>query len=271
MKSKVFESYCRIVYDRFHQGDEVMTREEEIIFILSEQNKVSVSELAERLKVSSVTIRKSLDKLERRGLLQRQHGYAELNNMTEMSNRLALNFKIKKKIAERAAEDIKDGEAVMIESGSTCALLAAELAFNRKDITIITNSNFLADYVRKAETVKIILLGGEYQKDSQVNVGPLIQTIISKFHVNKLFVGADGYDLRRGFTGTNLARADAARSMAMGANQVVVMTDSSKFTKSGLYSTFSIDEVSQLYTDNSISADMLEHFRELDVEVVEID
>ena len=61
----------------------------------------------------------------------------------------------------------------MIESGSCCALLALEIAQTRKDVTLITNSAFIADYVRKMPTIRIILLGGEYQKESQVMVGPM--------------------------------------------------------------------------------------------------
>lgn len=248
-----------------------MSREEEIISILSKQKKISVSDLADLLDVSSVTVRKSLDKLERRGLLQRKHGYAELNDLSELSNRLALNFKKKKKIAERAADSVMDGEVVMIESGSTCVLLAAELAFNRKDITIITNSVFIANYIRMSETVKIILLGGEYQKVSQVNVGPLIRAFVDQIKVDKFFVGVDGYDDRRGFTGTDLARVDAAQSMSKCANEVIILTDSTKFSKEGLYASFNAAEISQLYTDHDISIELLEHFSSHGVEIITVE
>ena len=126
-----------------------MTREEEIITIVSEKKKIEVNELADLLKVSRVTIRKDLDKLESRGILHRQHGFAVLNNQDDINYRLAINYDLKRKIAKKAAELVKDGEMVMIESGSTCALLAEELAYNKNDVTIITNSCFIASYVRK--------------------------------------------------------------------------------------------------------------------------
>lgn len=229
-----------------------MSREEEIISIVSKNKKIEVSGLAELLNVSRVTIRKDLDKLEARGILHRQHGFAVLNSQDDINYRLAYNYDLKRKIALEAAKLVKDGETVMIESGSTCTLLAEELAYNRNDITIITNSCFIASYVRKAETVKIVLIGGEYQKDSQVNVGPFVKKIISEFHVDKLFVGIDGFDERRGFTGSDITRCDTANTMMTAAKNTIVLTDSSKFSQIGVVSEFAFEDIAMVYTDEGI-------------------
>lgn len=234
-----------------------MPREEEILAIVSEKKKIEVNELSALLNVSKVTIRKDLDKLEARGLLHRQHGYALLNNLDDINYRLAQNYDQKRKIALEASKIVNDGEVIMIESGSTCALLAEELAFNRNDITIITNSCFIASYVRKAESVKVILLGGEYQKESQVNVGPLVKQVINEFYVDKLFVGIDGFDARRGFTGSDITRCDTTRTLATAANQTIVLTDSSKFSQNGLVSEFGFSEISKVFTDKHINREAL--------------
>ena len=96
-----------------------MTREEEIISIVSQKKKIEVNELSELLNVSKVTIRKDLDKLESRGLLHRQHGFALLNNMDDINYRLAQNYDLKRKIALEASKIVNDGDVIMIESGST--------------------------------------------------------------------------------------------------------------------------------------------------------
>ena len=62
--------------------------------------------------------------------------------------RIAYHYEAKQKIARRAAKLIADGDTLMIESGSCCALLAEELTVSKKDLTIITNSAFIADYIR---------------------------------------------------------------------------------------------------------------------------
>jgi len=230
-----------------------MTREEEIIAIVSEKKKIQVNELSNRLNVSKVTIRKDLDKLEQRGIIHRQHGFALINNFDDLNYRLSKHYDLKRKIAIEAAKQVADGETVMIESGSTCALLAEELAFHKQDVTIITNSCFIASYVRKSETIKIILLGGDYQKDSQVNVGPLLKQSVKNFFVDKLFVGIDGFDQTRGFTGSNMARSDASRCLANCAEKTIILTDSSKFTNKGIISVLSFTEVAEVYTDNGLS------------------
>lgn len=69
----------------------------------------------------------------------------------------------------------------MIESGSCCALLADTLTQLHKDLTIITNSAFIAEYIRGKSNFQIILLGGIYQQDSQVMVGPMVQECVSNF------------------------------------------------------------------------------------------
>lgn len=229
-----------------------MSREEEIIAIVSKNKKIEVNELAQRLNVSRVTIRKDLDKLESRGIIHRQHGFAVLNNQDDINYRLAYHYDLKRKIAIEAAKLVKDGDTVMIESGSTCALLAEELAYHKQDVTIITNSCFIASYIRKSESINIVLIGGEYQKNAQVNVGPLTKKMISEFHVDKLFVGIDGFDERRGFTGSDLNRCDTAGAMMEAADQTIILTDSSKFSQVGVVAEFSFETISAVYTDDKI-------------------
>lgn len=96
-----------------------MSRSDEIIRIVSDYKKIEVNQLSQLLNVSNVTIRKDLDKLEEKGIINRQHGFALINNTDDINFRLAKNYDLKRKIAVKAAENILDGDTVMIESGST--------------------------------------------------------------------------------------------------------------------------------------------------------
>ena len=100
--------------------------------------------------------------------------------------------------------------------------------------------------------MKVILIGGEYQKESQVNVGPLVKQLISEFYVDKLFVGIDGFDLKRGFTGSDITRCDTTRTLATAAKHTIVLTDSSKFTQNGVVPEFGFNEISKIFTDDGI-------------------
>lgn len=203
-----------------------------IISLLVQKQKMDVAELADLCHVSQVTMRKDLDALEERGLVKRVHGYAEISSTDDINGRLAYHYEEKTGIARKAAELVHDGDTVMIESGSCCALLASVLSETRKNITIITNSAFIADYVRKSD-VNIVLLGGIYQKDSQCLVGPSILQQIRNFHVRYFFAGTDGYSKTTGFTNRDQLRAQAVRDMSQSCDEFVILTESEKFLQAG--------------------------------------
>ena len=209
-------------------------RANQILELLTEAKKIEVSSLAEKLGVSQVTVRKDLDALERQGVVLREHGFALLRNTNDISGRLAYHYEAKLKIARRAAELIADGDTLMIENGSCCALLAVELAAQKKELTIITNSAFIANYIRGNADLQVVLLGGIYQQDSQVLVGPMIRQGAENFCVDTFFIGTDGYSPRTGFTNCDQLRAQAVRDMALQAERVIVLTESEKFSRHGI-------------------------------------
>ena len=230
----------------------ITSRHTKILEILTVHKRIEVAKLAEQLDVSQVTVRKDLDSLESQGLIRREHGYADLSSMDDIGNRLAYHYDIKRAIAIAAAATIRDGETLMIESGSCCAILADELAKSKRDVTIITNSAFIAAYIRKASGVKIVLLGGDYQRESQVMVGPVTQKCAEEYFVDKLFIGTDGFTNKAGFTGNDRMRAEAARDMAKQASNVIILTESEKFSQQGVVALIDTKCVSRVYTDCGI-------------------
>lgn len=243
-------------------------RQSQILDLLTQNKKLKVTELSDVLNVSQVTIRKDLSALEDSGIIVREHGYAKLNESDDINNRLAYHYDIKQKIAEKAVESIEDGETVMIESGSCCALVALEIAKTKKDVTLITNSAFISDYIRKTGNVRIILLGGEYQEESQVMVGPITRKCAEGFFVDKLFVGTDGFTRETGFTGNDYMRSEAVKDMAKQASNVIIVTDSVKFQQKGVVSLLDTKKVSYVYTDSNIPKDAEEYLVENNIKVI---
>jgi len=245
-------------------------RYSKLLELVNACGRIEVTLLSERLEVSQVTIRKDLALLEGKGLLKREHGFAIMISSDDINNRLAFNYDVKSKIAIKASSIVENGETVMIESGSCCALLAKELATNKRDVTIITNSAFIASYIRKCPYAKVVLLGGDYQTESQVVVGPITRKCIDSFYVDKLFVGTDGFTEKMGFTGKNHMRAEIVRAMAENAKEVIVLTESTKFLKQGVVVQFKTNEIATIVTDNGIPEEVSELFAEnnIDVQVV---
>ena len=244
-----------------------MNRQEQILNRVAEAGRIEVSELSEIFLVSKVTIRKDLDKLEEKGLLKREHGYAVILQEDSINHRLSIRYDIKKRIAQSALKLVKDNDTVFIESGSTCALLAELICQERSNVTIITNSCFIAEFISKYDNGKTILLGGEYQSVSQVTVGPLLRHMINYFKVPIAFIGTDGYDSNLGFTNKDLRRTEVVQEMAKCSDSVVILTDSSKFSKRGIVVQFQLDEISQVITDKDIPESIKKQLEEVAVHV----
>jgi len=231
-------------------------RQTKILEVLSKNGRAEVIALSELLSVSQVTIRKDLDTLEERGLVRREHGYACLNNADDVSKRIAFNYDVKRRIAKAAAATVNEGETVMVESGSCCALLAEEFANTQKDITIITNSVFIVNFIRNASRTRIILLGGYYQPESQVLVGPMTKQCGSIFFADKFFVGTDGFTPGLGFTGRDHMRAQAVVDMSERARDVFILADSDRFKKQGVIGLMPLEKVAGVFTDDGIPAEV---------------
>jgi len=136
--------------------------------------------------------------------------------------------------------------------GGTLTVLAEEIVSNRRDITIITNSVFIATYIRHKLGARVVLLGGEYQNEAQVMIGPLIKICAMNFNVEKFFIGTDGFNENGAMSG-DLMRAEAVRNMAEHAQQTIILTESKKFQQTGIGPLLSYDKISKIYTDNQIN------------------
>ena len=227
-------------------------RQLEIIDLLQTEDKVSVSELTQRFGVSLVTVRQDLKKLEDQGVLKRTHGGAiPVDNGYDTSTRMWNNYEQKLRIAQRAASMVSDGETVIVETGSTCSLLARELA-SKRGVTVITNSVFLCNFVRRCPALDVVLLGGSFQHDAEANVGPLTKLGLAQFSVDKCFIGADAISEEKGVSTINLFRAEVVRSMSESAGKMIVLTTSDKIGGSAVASVFPLDHLHTLITDTDI-------------------
>jgi DeoR/GlpR family transcriptional regulator of sugar metabolism len=244
-------------------------RQDRILEILAGTKRVEVNALAKTLDVSQATIRKDLDYLDKQGFIKHEHDYAQFGSIKDIDSRMAVNYDIKRRIARSAAETVEDGETILIESGSCCALLAEELAYN-KQVTIITNSAFIAGHIRHAPYANVILLGGEYQNSSQVLTGSMTSKWAEIFLSDKFFIGADGFSKKYGFTGHDHLRVQTARDIAQQANQIIILTDSDKFLNEGTEGIVRTEQVSAVYTDDRILPETEEFLKEKNVAVFKV-
>ena len=148
-------------------------RQKKILKIVSQKSRAAVTELAGTLGASGVTIRQDLNALEQQGFIKRIHGGVTLVDTDDLSRRLLVNYEKKLEIARKALSFVHSGETVLIESGSTNAILARELV-QHGNATIVTPNVFIARECRKSDENSVVLLGGIYQKESESLIGPMV-------------------------------------------------------------------------------------------------
>jgi DeoR/GlpR family transcriptional regulator of sugar metabolism len=186
-----------------------------------------VGELADEFGVSEVTIRKTLSALERRGVIRRYHGEARAFDGDDIPFRMEVRYDDKVRIARKAAEFVERGDTILVEAGSTVAILV-DMIKAVKDLSVITTNLFIARLFRGTK-VRVVVLGGLYQEESESFVGPLVRQALDNTSFSKAFLGVSGFDASTGFTSNDFHRAEIHQAiMAKGATNFI-LTDSGKF------------------------------------------
>lgn len=205
-------------------------RHEDILRILELRERVSVTELTERLGVSEVTVRKDLSLLEEHGYLVRTRGGARLAQdravLEPIDRRLASRAAVKRAIGRRAAEFVRAGETIFIDSGSTCLALAR--AVRRMDLRIVTNSLDVLDELADAGSIVLHATGGSFRREARSFIGPLAADAVRRFHLDRAFLGTSGLTIDGVFSSQNVIESEGKRAALGQAARVLVLTDASK-------------------------------------------
>ncbi|MFP3387719.1 DeoR/GlpR family DNA-binding transcription regulator [Brevibacillus sp. SIMBA_040] len=233
-------------------------RKKAIIEELNLYGKVKVLSLAERLEVSSETIRRDLDALEQVGRLKRVYGGAVKENYAEgeppYQERQDINLAAKRVIGQHAAELLADGETVVIDTGTTM-LEFARMIQGRKRLTVLTNSLPVAALLSEALnqhvfTGKVILLGGEVNTEQQSISGPLCEKMLETFHVDKAFISVGGISLSSGISDYDINESMISKTMARVSKAVFVLADQSKIGVQAFCKIISLDAVDVIISDH---------------------
>lgn len=242
-------------------------RQQNIFDTISKKPKITVKELSITIGVSEVTIRKDLSYLENQGLLKRTHGGAVQMASNSVEKRILFRYEEKLKIAKEASKLVKDGETVLIEAGSTNALLAKELS-NKSGVHIITNSLYITNLLKTNTNIKITLLGGELQLDAEAMVGPLTKLSLSKIVVDKVFIGMDGFSEKLGFTCGDFLRAEIGKEMCERAEKIIILAESTKFDNIGVTSVAELSQINMVITDKELSIEKLNILKNYSIKTV---
>lgn len=205
-------------------------RQEQILAEMRVGTAVRIAELAARFGTSTETIRRDLDLLSQKGLINRTHGGGTpcLSLELGVSERHRLLTDERRRMAVTAAEAVGTGDVVMIDAGSSTLHLANALAGLNRRIVAITNGLSVADALSKASQIRVVVCPGELNAGQGATVGPETLKFLSRLNADRAYFGASGLTAE-GPTEAESSMAWIKRAMIERAGEAVLLADHSKF------------------------------------------
>lgn len=243
------------------------TRQARILDSLRADGQVTVEELADQFGVSASTIRRDLNALSADGLLRRVRGGGSIeSDRVPFADVQHQQPEEKARIAARAAEMVRDGDIVLLDIGTTTALLARALRGRR--ITVVTSSLAAVDQLRDDDAVELIILGGAVRKNYNSMVGALTEQALAQIRATVCFLGTSGIRADGTIMDTTGMEVPIKRAMIESSQRVVVLADATKLPGIGLLSVCGPEALDAVVTDADPGAPTVRTLQEGDVEVV---
>lgn len=250
-------------------------RRSQIAQMVMEQGKVLVCDLVELFRVTETSIRRDLTLLEESKRLQRIHGGAipipgnfRTDSFAEKKN---LHINSKERIGKVAAETVKQGDIILLDSGTTTLQvirnMPTALRINNL-VTLVTNSMPVAHEVLAWPSPNLTILGGIYLPDYQATIGPETVMQLNGLTADIAFLGTDGLSLQSGATTANTLMAEIDRIMVEHSRKAILVTDSSKIGRVGFSPVKPISAYNTIITDTNAPPDFVAAVQELGVEVI---
>ncbi len=223
---------------------------------LKKNKVVTVADLSREIGVTEETIRKDLEKLEGQQVLCRVHGGAYLNEGFGAETPVTVRSKIMPKekaiLARRCMELIKDKETIFLDCSTSMQYLADELSETDKKLTVLTNSLPAAEKLAKNPAIRLILFGGEYNRDTGSFEGETVLGNLKNYFIDKVFFSSAGISLEAGITDATRSEAEIRRQVIRQAKCRIMAADSTKIGRNAVYVIGAIDDIDYLVTDQQL-------------------
>lgn len=232
-------------------------RQERILDEVRSHGGVRISDLVDLLDVSDMTVRRDIEQLSARGLVERVHGGAAAvggrsSEEPGFAAKSALALQQKQAIARAAARLISPGETVAMSAGTTTLAVAHEL-LAVPDLTVVTNSPPVADVMHDpGRPDRTVILVGGVRTPSNALVGPVAVAALRTLHVDTLILGIHGMTERAGLTTPNLVEGETDRALVEAARRVMVVADHSKWGVVGLSTIADLAHVDVMVSDTGL-------------------
>ncbi|HLV87639.1 MAG TPA: DeoR/GlpR family DNA-binding transcription regulator [Candidatus Sulfotelmatobacter sp.] len=234
-----------------------------ILLLLKERGTASISELAVHFAVSAMTVRRVLHKLADSGLVIRTPGGAMLAPSTSLEKsfleRSAKMARAKNAIGREAAKLVREGDTVVLDSGTTTRYVARYLA-SRHNVTVVTTSLAVLEELAGSPSVQVRLTGGVYRRSSHDLTGNSVVDVLGGIYADKVFFGAAALSFHRGVMNFD---AEMPSVFLRAARERILVIDSSKIGEEAAYRLCAVEKCDKVVTDKGIKPADLTRLRKL--------
>ncbi|MDR5745782.1 DeoR/GlpR family DNA-binding transcription regulator [Caballeronia sp. LZ029] len=262
---------CNFVQHQDNSCNLMLTsqRKKAILDALKRDGQVLATELSARFGVSEDTVRRDLRELAAEGLLQRVHGGALPASpaIAPFARREEMESDAKRRIAKKAAETIAPGQVVIVDGGTTSALLVRQLPENLR-ATIVTHSPSVAVALAEHASVEVVLIGGKLYKHSIVTVGAAAVEAMSHIHADIYFMGVTGVHPTAGLTTGDFEEAHIKRALAARAAETVVLASAAKLNAASAYKIGGIELAQTIIVEEAADTKLTEPIEQAGITVL---
>lgn len=238
----------------------VNKRRENIYRMIKENGDIKVEELMELVEASPLTIRRDLQYLESKNLIERYYGGVKLNGMSVIQEAVDDDAIYKQLIGQRAAEYVEDGDVIFINTSSTALAILPYITAKR--VTVVTNNGNVINTPYRSD-VTVILVGGELRHVKGTMVGDFALDNIKKVAANKCFLGCSGFSSDYGMTTAILSEVVLNQAfVAQTEGAVILMGTSVKIGKKSSFLSEKIDSFDVIITDEHADKREIDNFQE---------
>lgn len=249
---------------------DAIKRRKELLDILNQDGFVNTVEMAERFSVTTMTIRRDFNSLQKEGIVTLKHGGAILNQGTYTEHPALIKQEQmrgeKERIGKFCANLVNEGDAVCLDTGSTTRYVADAIA-DKQNVIVLTNSLPVIESLRSAHNIKLIVTPGVFREKSLGFLGEMTCTFVNGFLYDTLFLACEGISAEGGVSVPDINDGQTKRAFVKQAKKVVVVADYTKIGKAFFMTVATWKQIDVLVTNLEADADMIKKIREQGVEV----
>lgn len=235
-------------------------------YLLAMQRECTVDELAEKMHVSPLTIRRDINDLAENKRIVKTFGGCMFGGMSAMESeyhhKVTTNYEMKHAIGLAAAEHVSDGDVILINDGSTTYHLATCLG-KRDALTVFTNSIAMISAFNDSSNSTLYVLGGKYSFKYNHVTGSLTEQMLEKMRFDTVFLGVDAIDPDGRCLSNTLEDARLSQIMLRAGRKKVLLADSTKPKRSGFFSYALLEEFDLFITDKCEDIELLQTYRKM--------